>query len=143
MPKPQPVPFPQHRSAMSQALEHFGSKGFRRSDLAERLLGLTSPQSRQQADALAALLIKEAEAQGRIRSVGHEHWVASAHGRTLLDGAVVPELGELVQLNLETRCPQKWLAIDLETGDNWQPISKGWRHATQAHKKLAAKIAGE
>ncbi|QHE89229.1 hypothetical protein [Hydrogenophaga sp. BPS33] len=143
MPKPQPDPSPQNRSALSQALEHFGAKPVRRSDLEERLLGLTSPQSRQHADALAALLIHEAAAQGRIRREGHQHWVAAARGRTLLDGTLVPKLGELVQLNLETRCPQKWLAIDLETCEIWQPTSKGWRHATQANKKLAAKIAGE
>lgn len=30
-----------------------------------------------------------------------------------------PELGEPVQITIETSCPDKWLMVDLETGDVW------------------------
>ncbi len=142
MVKQQLIPTSQQRSVLSQLLEHFGTNRFQRSDLSDRLLALTSPRSRARADALAALLMKEAAAQGRIRREGHQHWVASARGRTLLDGTLVPELDELQQVSLETRCPQKWLAIDMESGEVWQPIAKRWRRATLAQMKLAARIAG-
>ncbi|MCV0441293.1 MAG: hypothetical protein K5880_22085 [Hydrogenophaga sp.] len=141
MPNQKLVPSSQQRGALSQLLDHVGNMRFRRSDLSERLLALTSPRSRARADALATVLIKEAAAQGRIRRDGHQHWVASARGRTLRDGSLVPELNELQQLSLHTRCPQKWLAIDMESGEVWQPTAQGWRRATPAQMKIAARIA--
>ena len=37
--------------------------------------------------------------------------------RKLIDGSEVPELAEARELVLKTRCPEKWLLIDRETGE--------------------------
>ena len=36
--------------------------------------------------------------------------------RKLLDGSEVEEFDQAVDLTIHTRCPSKWLLIDLETG---------------------------
>lgn len=37
--------------------------------------------------------------------------------RKLLDGAAVTELEEPVTLKVYTKCPEKWMLIDTETGE--------------------------
>lgn len=39
--------------------------------------------------------------------------------RTLLDGRVVEEFDSAVDLTIHTKCPEKWLLIDLETGQEY------------------------
>jgi hypothetical protein len=39
--------------------------------------------------------------------------------RTLINGQVVPEEAKPVQMTIETKCPQKWAFVDMETGDVW------------------------
>lgn len=39
--------------------------------------------------------------------------------RTLLDGNDVPDLEEPVTLEVYTKCPQKWMLIDLQTGERY------------------------
>lgn len=39
--------------------------------------------------------------------------------RKLLDGTEVEELQEPKTLKVTTRCPEKWLLIDLETGERY------------------------
>ena len=39
--------------------------------------------------------------------------------RTLLDGKQVEELKNPVDLTIHTKCPEKWLLIDLETGQEY------------------------
>jgi hypothetical protein len=39
--------------------------------------------------------------------------------RKLLDGNEVPELDEPKILTVKTKCPEKWLLIDLETGERY------------------------
>jgi hypothetical protein len=41
--------------------------------------------------------------------------------RKLIDGTEVPELIETQELILKTRCPEKWLLIDRETGEIYTP----------------------
>lgn len=53
--------------------------------------------------------------------------------RTLMDGRVVTEFDAVVNLNINTYCPGKWLAVDLETGDIWAGSEAEiyhWRRAT-------------
>jgi hypothetical protein len=40
--------------------------------------------------------------------------------RVLQDGRVVEELEVVRQLWVNTRCPDKWLLIDMETGEQYQ-----------------------
>jgi hypothetical protein len=39
--------------------------------------------------------------------------------RTLLDGTVVEEFEKAIDLTIHTKCPGKWLLIDLETGQEY------------------------
>lgn len=39
--------------------------------------------------------------------------------RTLRNGKTVPELSQMVFVILHTKCPQKWVLVDLETGDQY------------------------
>lgn len=39
--------------------------------------------------------------------------------RTLLDGKTVPELEQAATLRVYTKCPEKWMLIDLETGERY------------------------
>lgn len=39
--------------------------------------------------------------------------------RRLLNGNQVEELDEAVDLTIHTKCPEKWLLIDLETGQEY------------------------
>lgn len=43
--------------------------------------------------------------------------------RTLQTGQTVPELEETVTLVIKTKCPEKWLLIDNETGEAYTPYS--------------------
>ena len=37
--------------------------------------------------------------------------------RTLKDGTIVQELEQAKVLEVKTKCPEKWLLVDLETGE--------------------------
>ena len=39
--------------------------------------------------------------------------------RTLLDGTEVEDFDEAIDLTIHTKCPEKWLLIDLETGQEY------------------------
>jgi hypothetical protein len=39
--------------------------------------------------------------------------------RKLLDGSIVEETDMAVDLTIHTKCPSKWLLIDLETGQEY------------------------
>lgn len=41
--------------------------------------------------------------------------------RELQDGSSVEELTEPVELIIKTKCPSKWLLIDRETGEAYEP----------------------
>lgn len=65
--------------------------------------------------------------------------------RRLLAGGRAKEAPEEVTLKLITKCPAKWLVIDLETGDVWKhkdiplvPHCKWWQ-ATPSERALLRK----
>ncbi len=43
--------------------------------------------------------------------------------RNLKNGTAAPELTEAQTLTIKTKCPQKWLLIDMETGEVYSPYS--------------------
>ncbi len=43
--------------------------------------------------------------------------------RKLIDGSEVPELKEAKVLSLTTKCPEKWLLVDRETGEIYTPYT--------------------
>ena len=55
--------------------------------------------------------------------------------RTLLDGTQVPELENAKVLEVKTKCPEKWLLVDLETGEHYIGFHTG---GTQSWRKTDA-----
>ena len=62
---------------------------------------------------------------------GEIYWVEAPRQRRLRDGKTVPDLSELSTLEVQTRCPEKWAAVDMETGEIWVGTPKGWSRATK------------
>lgn len=111
-------------------VEKQGDKQFRRQDLAQVMRPYTSPRSLDTAGQLADIFIQRARAAGTLVKAGHVHWrFVVAAERTLHSGRVVPDLPEVQKLSLDTRCPQKWAAVDLETGQVWAGTPDGWKNA--------------
>lgn len=115
---------------LTSLLAEKGSDRFRRSDLSARVYILTTPRSRPRADVIADALIKKAASEGVIVRTGHQHWVKTASVRKLKSGGVIAESSQPVELLLNTRCPGKWLSVDLETGDIWHGSLAGWKRAS-------------
>lgn len=132
-----------HRHALAQVIEAFGEVRFRRSDLAARIYPMTSPRSRERADAISEKVLRDAAAAGTIRREGHQHWIKVGQGRRLVDGSLVAELPTSQALTLDTKCPEKWLAVDLETGDVWRGTTKGWKRLAGQHQQAIAALMGQ
>ena len=43
--------------------------------------------------------------------------------RKLIDGSEVPETKEAQTLTVTTKCPEKWLLVDRETGEIYTPYT--------------------
>lgn len=130
-----------HRSAVETFLD--SQEGtFRRSGLWKALYPLTTPRSRQVAEHLADVLIRELAKAGRIQRHGHLHWIKVSKERKLLSGRAVPELDETARLPTLTRCPKKWVLIDLETGGVSIGTATGWSKASAVERKEAAAVLG-
>lgn len=123
-----------HRLAAHQFLDKCHAP-FRRSDLSKIMYKLTSPRSLSAADHLANAAFKILSNEGRIQRHGHLHWVKVEKARKLLSGRVVPVVNDTVCLKHETHCPEKWVSIDLETGQVWSGSTKGWRLANADQRK--------
>lgn len=44
--------------------------------------------------------------------------------RKLLNGDQVEELDNAVTITVYTKCPEKWMLVDMETGEHYQGTSK-------------------
>lgn len=129
-----------------------GSK-FRRQDLTEVLVGklrkgnMSERRERATSDADSALA--RAHGEGIIARNGRLHWVQGPawkglqQGRKLLDGSVVPDRPDEVTLTLRTRAPEKWIAVDLETGQAWLGSSNGWTHPGSTHVAMLKLVANK
>ena len=58
--------------------------------------------------------------------------------RTLRSGRRVKEVAEELPLTISTRCPEKWVAVDLETGEAWAGTPDGWRRVRDTQRREAA-----
>lgn len=132
-----------HRHALVQVIEQFGEARFRRSDLSARIYPMTSPRNRERADAISDRVLRDAAAAGTIRREGHQHWIKVGQCRRLVDGSVAAELPASQALSLNTKCPEKWLAVDLETGDVWRGMTKGWKRFAGQHKQAIFALMGQ
>lgn len=56
--------------------------------------------------------------------------------RTLLDGQEVEELDKAMTLEVYTRCPEKWLLTDMQTGEKYIGYktqgNNSWKRITDA-----------
>jgi hypothetical protein len=129
-----------HRHALTEVLDTFDGRRFRRSDVADRIYPLTTPRSRERANSVSDQLLREASGIGRIRREGHLHWIAVTKSRALIDGTTVAELDQGHQLSLDTRCPEKWLAVDLETGEVWRGSVNGWKRHVGPDRDAVARL---
>lgn len=117
-----------------------GHKPFRRSAVSKVVYPHTNPRSLPRADALADALIQASAKAGELVRHGHLHWMRAQKGRILKSGRKVAELADTVELKLDTHCPEKWLAVDLETGDVWVGGRKGWGRANKDQRAEAAGV---
>jgi len=68
--------------------------------------------------------------------------------RELLSGRQVCERKQEAKLTIATKCPDKWLFVDLETGDVWHAVRNAkegkypfWRGANKIEKKELKRVA--
>jgi len=127
------------RMAFTSLLDRLGTGTFRRQDLQEVLYPMTKPRDRDRASALADALIRQAAKAGQVVRHGHLHWAKVQSVRRLISGREAPEQSEVVALTLSTRVPDKWVALDLETGEVWAGTPGGWKRATPERVAEAAK----
>lgn len=120
---------PTHRQIIAAFVEE-RSTPFRRGDISDRLFKAVRPRTRSLSDAYADLAISELAESGRIQRHGHLHWVLVGKERQLLSGKKAPELEQQVELPITTRCPAKWLSVDLESGEIWTGTAKGWKRTS-------------
>ncbi|KVP17140.1 hypothetical protein [Burkholderia ubonensis] len=132
-----------HQRIFDRFLEEQGDKPFRRQDIADALYPHMRPRAMGNARALADVLLRPLHSAGRLVKAGHVHWrLVVASERTLKGGRQVREYGDAKQLTLTTRCPEKWVSIDLETGDVWEGSADGWKRAGSTAQQEAAGILG-
>ncbi|MCL4722890.1 MAG: hypothetical protein KJZ90_01245 [Rhodocyclaceae bacterium] len=131
---------PSLRKAWAVFLDSVGAKPFRRSAVSKVVYPHTNPRSLPRADALADALIQASAKAGELVRHGHLHWMRAQKGRILKSGRKVAELADTVELKLDTHCPEKWLAVDLETGDVWVGGRKGWGRANKDQRAEAAGV---
>lgn len=121
-------------------LEVHGQK-FRRQDIAEALYPHIRPRLMGNATRLAEVVVRQLQASGKLEKAGHVHWkLISKEARKLKSGRQVPELSNVVDLPLTTRCPEKWVTIDLETGEVREGTAQGWKGASADARRDAAAI---
>ncbi len=122
-----------HQRVIYRFIAAQGSKPFRRQDIADALYPHIRPRLMDNARALADKAMQALQRERRLVKAGHVHWsLVVPTSRTLKSSRVVPEHKEVQQLTLSTHCPQKWVAVDLETGDVWAGSNDGWKRATAA-----------
>jgi hypothetical protein len=123
---------PAMRREFDTLLAEKGLTRFRRLELAARLYPITRPRSQPLANTLADTIMKDAARAGLIERTGHQHWIRSQSRRTLKSGRCVPDTPVPVEITMSTRCPAKWVSVDLETGDIWVPEKSTWKRASPA-----------
>lgn len=64
----------------------------------------------------------------------------SAPSRALLSGRRVQEMGKSVPV-IESKCPEKWVCVDLETGDTW--VRENGKHITGNYRRPKAQEVRE
>ncbi|MBU9200151.1 hypothetical protein KTD31_01870 [Burkholderia multivorans] len=129
-----PLTIPGIKPAVQRAWESFCAQrayvSFRRRDLAEVIQAL--PRLRYTSNTAAEIadhIIRHARKADLLEKTGSVYWQfrspKAIATRTLAGGAKVPELPTPVKLTVESRCPRKWVLVDLETGSVYGATETG------------------
>ncbi|RQR65513.1 hypothetical protein DIE18_03430 [Burkholderia sp. Bp9125] len=132
-----------HERHWLRFLEVQGDRPFRRQDFAEVLYQHLRPRKMDVAKEVADEFMERARRAGQLVKAGHVHWKQVTLGeRKLLSGRIVRDASDVCTLKLETRCPSKWVAVDLETGETWgsDVAGNGWKRASNDATAEAAAI---
>ncbi|WP_434715651.1 hypothetical protein [Paraburkholderia sp. A3RO-2L] len=127
--------------AAAAFFEELGDKPFRRSDLAAVLRRHTRPQLMGNALEAADVVMSRLKAERKLEKAGPVHWrVVRPENRTLLSGRSVAENSAVTDLSMKTHSPEKWVVVDLETGEVLAGSKDGWKPATKAVSREAADL---
>ncbi|MBU9200185.1 hypothetical protein KTD31_02040 [Burkholderia multivorans] len=127
--------------AAAAFFEELGDKPFRRADLAAVLRRHTRPQLTGNSLEAADMVMGRLKAERKLEKAGHVHWrVVRPENRKLLSGRSVAENSAVTDLSLKTHCPDKWVVVDLETGEVLAGGKDGWKSATKALAREAADL---
>ncbi|MGY6257297.1 hypothetical protein ACXIVK_27950 [Paraburkholderia caledonica] len=116
--------------------------------LAQNLAGSRRPTHEQRdiAQIAAKRFMAAARKSEQLIKVSNVHWRFAQiqnKSRKLLDGRVVAEHQDLRKLTVETRCPRKWLSVDLESGEIWEGNEVGEWARVSPEAIAALKLAVE
>ena len=117
-----------------------GLAPFRRSTLTEHLLERMRPRNRGVADDVAARIIAREARAGTIGRHGHLHWVRRSLTRRLKSGREIFRHDVERTLKVTTVVPEKYVLVDLETGDVWCGSTNSWNRASGIARAEAAAI---
>lgn len=114
--------------ALRAVIVEVGRGRFRRSNVIDmmRRLRRAGPVIDQKAALIAVdEAISAAAAAGEIARHERIFWVRATPGRVTVDGEPLRELDAEVVAQVKTKVPEKWLFVDGETGQVWQPDARG------------------
>lgn len=135
-----PALTPVFARAFYQFLDERGGRAFVRADVARHFYPMTRPRSRESAASLADVAIQLAVENGSVVHRGYRSWARAGSGLRLRSGREVQELDKTVELVLRTSVPQKWVLVDMETGELWTAsLGLNWmRMPASAHAEVIA-----
>ncbi|TXH00055.1 MAG: hypothetical protein E6R08_01060 [Nevskiaceae bacterium] len=114
--------------ALRAVIVEVGRGRFRRSNVIDMMRRLRrAGPAIDQKSALIAVddAISAAAAAGEIARHERMFWVRATPGRVMVDGEPLRELEAEVVAEVKTKVPEKWLFVDGESGEVWQPDAKG------------------
>lgn len=112
--------------------DRVGEKPFRRQQLADHLNLSRRPRDFNEALHLADGFLRAAAKRGELVKAGHVHWALQRRAvRRLASGREVLAHPGDCELKVSTHVPEKYVLVDLETGDAWGGGARGWERATQ------------
>jgi hypothetical protein len=125
---------------------HAKAPRIRRSQVIEFLSNSVRRDQREIAIKAADQFMEQARKADRLVKAGNVHWRfvgVPDCPRKLIDGRPVAETAS-TKLEIDTRCPAKWLSVDMETGDVWQADEAGrWVRASPENMRVLKILAGK
>ena len=117
-----------------------GAQPFSLGEVSAFLFAIAPASWKRSTRSLAFRLLSWARAQGEIVPCDDLNWLLRKHARRLTSGRFVPEHADILRLQVRTRCPEKYVLVDLERGDVWQGSEKSWKAANDGAKREVSEI---